>query len=162
MNLRLFLDPQRFPSKTRGIACLLRLALPPTKTIVQSDPPPTSVRKESVVASPVHRDTQRRRTPARGCELPLARAVCQKAPNLPHAFWHLFALSTHGFLPEVSQAPNGSFDSNGAFFFQHSTFVLGEVCRLDPSGFSRLDRLRLRRPCLLPLLRAPCERLSGF
>lgn len=75
LNLRLFLDPQRFHSKTRGIACLLRLALPPTKTIAQSDPPPTSVRKESVVASPVHRDTQRRRTPARGCELPLARAL---------------------------------------------------------------------------------------
>ena len=48
------------------------------------------------------------------------------------------------------------------FSFQHSTFVLGEVCRLDPSGFSRLDRLRLRRPCLLPLLWAPCGRLSGF
>ena len=71
-------------------------------------------------------------------------------------------ICSHGSLREVSQAPNGSFDSNGAFFFQHSTFVLGEVCRLDPSGFSRLDRLRLRRPCLLPLLRAPCGRLSGF
>ena len=48
------------------------------------------------------------------------------------------------------------------FSFQHSTFVLGEVCRLDPSGLSRLDRLRLRRPCLLPLLRAPCRCLCGF
>lgn len=55
-------------------------------------------------------------------------------------------MSTHGFLPEVSQAPNGSFDSNGAFFFQHSTFVLGEVCRLDPSGFSRPDRCQPCRP----------------
>ena len=27
------------------------------------------------------------------------------------------------------------------FSFQHSTFVLGEVCRLDPSGLSRLNRL---------------------
>lgn len=77
LNLRLFLDPQRFHSKTRGIACLLQLALPPTKTIVQSDPPPTSVRKEFVVASPMLRGTQRRRTPARGCELPLAHALHQ-------------------------------------------------------------------------------------
>ena len=74
-----------------------------------------------------------------------------------------FIRSEHSWIsPEVSQAPNGSFDSNGAFFFQHSTFVLGEVCRLDPSGFSRLGRLRPYRPCLLPLLRAPCGRLSGF